>query len=70
MYFLNYLKEIENIKLDLKHIDKVYRLTDIIKRSIDILINEYIKEWEKTAKVYLIDSLNSAQELIKNNKEL
>ena len=44
MYFLNYLKEIENIKLDLKHIDKVYQLfSDIIKRSIDILINEYIK---------------------------
>ena len=42
MYFLNYLKEIENIKLDLKHIDKVYQLfSDIIKRSIDILIVLY-----------------------------
>lgn len=72
MYFLNYLKEIENIKLDLKYIDEVYELfSDMIKRSTDVLINEYIKEWEKTTKVYLIDSWEiHTQELIKNNEEL
>ena len=70
-FFLNYLEEQYNIKLDLKNVDTVYELfSPIIDYNVNKLI-ENIKEWEKKTRVYLIDSWEvHTQELTNTNEEL